>query len=342
MEANRGYRNEGKEQRRGGGIYAAVSLLFTLIGVGGLCLGYFLKDSSVGHLVAGGAPIWGGSFTGAVVEVFQGSISFPTVSQGKGLSGYLSLSLYFMILFLTAMLIISLFMTLTSLFKPALARRLCRQNGKLLALSYGLLFSGNFLYHALTEQILSTDFFDLTTAAAAGAELFVLVLLSLAENRWKGIIDFLLGALSLFSLLALAVPEAPLTKALNDIVYINGSSLEVRIAIIVLCGVMMCNLLISLMRLTAGRGYVFDALRFGLQLISAAAVTYLAAEGNLVNFFSSQPLSAVLLLACPLCAFALSIITAGRKQKKSYPDPAKKPMLLLPAAFENDEMPHTA
>lgn len=340
MKANRGLRNEGKEQSRSG-VYAAVSLLVTLIGAGGLCLGYFLKESPVGHLIAGGAPIWGGSFTGAVIEVFQGSISFPTIMHGRGLSGYLPLSLYFMILFLSAMLVVSLFMTLTALFKPSVSRRLCRRNGKLLALSYGLLFLGNFLYHALTEQALSAEFFDLTTAAAAGAELFVLVLISLAENRGKGVIDFLLGALSLFSLLALAIPDAPLTEALNDIVYANALSFEARIALTVLCGMMLCNLLISLQRLTAGRGYVFDAVRFGLQLVSAAAVTYLAEAGNLLNFFSSQPLSAVLLIMCPLFSLALSILAAGRKQRKRYPD-VSKPMLLLPAAFENDEMPHTA
>lgn len=328
---------------KNGAVYAAVSALLSLFGLGGLFIGYFIDNAPVGTVIAGGEPILRGSLIGVLIEVLRGSITPPQIDVKLGLAGFLPLFLYLTILLLLAALAISFSLTIAAMLTPDRSRRLCFHNGRLLLVDYGLLFLGNMLFHALKENSLNTRFFDYPTVITAALLVAVLFLTAFAENRKKSIINLLLFLFSLLPLCGLIIPKLPLILDINELIYRNGTtSFGVRIALLSLCWLLFLNVAISLVRLNATRAYPFDSVRFGLQFICVLVLiaTYLAAEGTLFDFFLRQPMTAALLLIAPLFGFILSTFSAavfGRKARKIIE--RKSRSVPIPTDFEEQTEP---
>lgn len=330
--AKREQNDETREALRLSPVYAACAALLTLIGLGGLLIGYYTGRSPVGFSVAGGAPLFKGSLIGIAYEIMQGSIPMPSVGPLLKLSQAFPLFLYLAVIFLVSAIGLSFLMTIIAILSPRASKKMCLRIGKLLLLGYVSLFFGNFLYRSLLKEESLSLLLDVPTALASCLLLFVLVFLSLFENRAKGAMNLFMLVFSVCPLIALTLPGSPISSDVEALVLFGGArGEEAKIALMILCGVSLFNLFFSLVRLNAKRGYFFDFLRFSLE--GAAEVllflAYQEASGSISAFFSLQPLSSALLIASALLAvftvllfFALS----GRKKEKPKSTAQEKPV----------------
>ena len=298
----------GKKNTERAAAYAAVSALLSLIGIGGLFLGYLYRGAPVGYAIAGGEPIMKGTLLGVALEVLQGSISMPKISS-VFLAGYLSRFLYLTVFLLIGALILSLALTITAMVKRTSAKKLCLFNGRILLAPYLLLFFGNMLLSALTQGAISFRSFDVPTAMISIAILLVLFFTSLPAGKSKSAFGFLLTVLSLMTVFAFAFPNTALLHDLNDVTLLRTDVTEsTRIVLLVLCGVSFMNIILSVVRINAKGAFLFDVFRFGTQFLVTLALiaTYYITQGGMFVFFTIQPYTAALLIVPPLAAFMLS------------------------------------
>lgn len=287
-----------------GKIYAAVSTILSLVGLAGLLIGYFIGGSPSGHSIAGGTPVLRGSLMGVIIEIVRGSIPMPAVSPALGLVGYLPRALYFGVFLLVAAVCVSFVLSIAAALLPKYARTLCLSNGKMLLFSYGILFAGNLLLCALRAARLSADFIDLPIALTLLAVFAVLALIALADNPRKSAFSLLFFLLSAVAFCAFVIPDTPLLHDVNRVVQGGSMGVFKRIALIILCGIILVNLLISMIFLNSKITYRFDILRYGVQFL---CIFILLCAYDPLNFLSAQPLSAVLLILTPMGAMCLAI-----------------------------------
>ena len=325
---------ESQEQPQSGDnwtVYASGSALLSLLGLVGILCGYFM-NAHAGNVIAGGEPILRGALVGVIIEIMRGSIALPYVDAGSGLAGYLPGTLYFIVLLLVAVLIFSLSITIASIILPRVARRLYAINGKLLLLPYALLFLGNLLYCALTQEELDARFFDAPTAFTAIAILAAMFLTAFAEDHKKSGANLLLFAFSLITVCAFAAPS-PLVRDINGLANADPIATGEKIALILLLTMAAFNLAASAVRLNAKRAYVFDLVRFCLQFFCVIALiaVYPASGEAIVGFFSHQPLTAVLLLISSLGGVVLSAfffaVFAKKQERGEISEPQMAPAL---------------
>ncbi len=318
--ARRQRETEREEALRRAPVYGAFAALLTLIGAGGLLIGYYIGGSSLGFAVAGGATVLKGSLIGVVIEIVRGSIPMPMVFPLYRLSEVFPLFLYLAVLFLVAAIGLSFLMTIGALLCPRAARKLCLRIGKLLLLGYAFLFFGNFVFLALLQGRFDARLFDVPTAIVLGLLLLFLLFLSLMENRGKGAWNLLFLVLSVCPVVALCLPSSPLSADVEAVVLLGGTHGEAaRTALLLLCGVSLFNLLFSLLRLHVKRGFFFDFVRFSAQLAAEVllCIAYEDVFGSFTKFFTAQPLSAALLFSSALLAVVstlLSCAVSGRKR----------------------------
>ena len=299
--------------------YAAVSAIFSFLGLGGLLIGYYYAGGSpAGRLIAGGAPILKSSLLGVVLEVIRGSISAPEITAAAGIAGYLPFFMYIVVIVLIGALLLSCIMTIAAIFLPGFSRGLCYRNGEMLFFCYGALFSGNLLFRIFTNA--ETGYFDLSSLIAAAAILAVLFLTSLAEHRAKTAANLILLILSALCVCALVLPNTPLCAAVNALTFATRNYLT-RYALAALCAIVLVNFVISVLRIRARRGYPFGIVRFCILLLSAVAfVAAYYVEGK--EFFPEQPLAAMLLflgIFGGLVFSAFFSVRFGKKQKAKRP-----------------------
>ena len=298
--------------------YATVSALISLLGLGGLLIGYYTGGSPAGHAIAGGAPILKGSLLGVVLEIIRGSISAPKAVAAAGIAGYLPLFMYIVVIVLIGVLLLSFMMTIAAILSPRFARGLCLQNGRMLFFCYGLLFLGNLLLNIFTNSETDSAYFDLSSFISAASIWGLLFFASLAENRAKTAANLVLFILSALCVCALMLPNMPLTLAVNGLTFAKRDNLT-RYTLMALSVTVLINFVISVVRLGAKRRYPFDIVRFSILFVCAVAlVTAYYLDGG--AFFPEQPLAAVFLFLGILSGiFFSAFLTVIFGKKKPAP-----------------------
>ncbi len=287
-------------------LYAAISGIFSLLGIGGLLIGYFTGMSPIGHAVAGGEPILKGALMGVVIEIMRGSIEMPSYNLSLGLSGFLPMMLYILVMILISAVLLSLILTIAAFLLPRFSRLLALQQGRVLFFSYALLFAGNALLYLLSGGTLSASPFDLPCFLTAILLLFVLFLTALAENKIKSALNGFLFCMSLLTACAFLLPSTPLLSSVNALTSpLEDNSL--RGILIAFCIVVALNFILSTVRLHAKSAYGVDIVRFGVQLLVMIALIAVCFFRTNYSFFSDQPLAAIFLLLGTLGGIALSL-----------------------------------
>lgn len=308
-------------------IYAAVSAVFSLLGVLGLIIGYFTGGSPIGHAIAGGEPILKGSLMGVVIEICRGSIQMPSYNLSRGLSGFLPMTLYILVLVLIGVVLLSLAATIAAILLPRFARAIMLFEGRLLFLLYLLLFAGNAHLYLLSGGTLTASPFDIPSFLTAMLLLIVLFSTAFAENKLKATLSAFLFGMSFLSASAFFLPSTPLLKSLNALP-LHEDSTFVRVTLILFCIVAALEFLISTVRLHSKHAYILDIVRFGIEFCCLIALIGAYSSGG--NFFS-QPLTAVFLLLGSLGGTSLSVFLfvafsrphSPRRASLSDPIPAK-------------------
>ncbi|MDE6273605.1 MAG: hypothetical protein K2L87_00970, partial [Clostridiales bacterium] len=157
---------------------------------------------------------------------------------------------------------------------------------------------------------------------------------------------FLLQLLSFIAVFAIAHPGS---RVVSDLDYAftadSGLSLGIRIFAIVLTVIAILNLVITLFRMRAKRGYIFDTARFGLQLIVAVVVVALSIAipetGTAPDFGVLATLPVLLLLLVSLAEFLLALLVmilaikrgsarSSENKVRIAQQPVQPPMMMNP------------
>lgn len=297
-------------------LYALCSAIYSVIALGGLFLGFFFRNAPLGRIIAGGEPIFHGSLFGVVVEIVRGSISMPALAHG--FSGVLPVILYFLIIVLVCVIALSMVFTILAFLRPKQAKQLGAANGCCVFLIYAALFLAALLCRAFTIEALDPSMFDFPTLVAASASLLFLVVIATARKGLQGIMNGLLLLWACAGALAFAMPRSPILLLLKSALVRHPDAAQ--IACLVLGALFLCNLLLSSLRINAGRWRSFDCVRFALQLIAALGlfVTMLSTGSSLSGFFQ-EPFSATVLFLSPfsglfVSAFAIAHEKAGKNR----------------------------
>lgn len=296
-------------------VYAAFSGIFSLLGICGLLIGYFTGLAPIGHAIAGGEPILKGSLMGVVIEIMRGSISMPSYNLSYGLSGFLPMTLYILVLVLIGAILLSLAATIAAILLPRFARAVSLFEGILLFFVYTLLFAGNALLFRLSGGKLSPAAFDLPCFLSALLLLCALFFTTFWENKLKSVPNAFLFLMSILVFGAFFLPSAALSDSLNAITLGDESAL-MRVTLIAFCLMISVNFAVSATRLHAKRGYVFDLVRFGLQLCGMIALIAVSSAEN-TSLFSDQPLAAIFMLLGSILSIvipSLCLFTSAKRK----------------------------
>lgn len=298
--------------------YAVCSALFSAIGVLGLFSGFFFHNAPIGYRLAKGEPIFGGSLFGVITEVFRGSIAPP--KPAEGLTGTLPLFLYGGIYALALSVLASLAFTVLGFVRGKWARKLMNVNALMLLMVYGYLAILSLLLEAGTQTVFSILLVDPSAAFVLLLFSLALFVLALAERKLRGGLDFLLFLFTACAVLAFAFPGTPLEESLNGIA---SAPPAIAVPMGIYLAVLVCNLILSAVRLRTKNSYLFDAVRFSLLFASSLAlfVGFLVNGMSFVGFFSQQPLPTFFLILPGIAGllFAAFGSSFAPKRKKNSP-----------------------
>ncbi len=335
-----------RETVRATGFRITAVILF-LLAVGGLFLGLLSKWTSFFTPVvsAGTDGALNRSLIGVYIEIFKGLFTdggirpVTSLSFTDGLAAFLGAMHYYYFFVLAACIFVSLILTIIALMpervkegeiRPSRAERCAYGIALLTVLGYGGLFAIEYFFVPstfLTINNFSTiviplaDTVDMPSLLVSSLAAISLVLIAFAGAKKRDekmshiVIDFILFALACAAVFAIGYPTFRMIADLNS-AFVSGTSLNIGIRIMILALVVICifNLLVSLFRMRAKRGRIFDTSRFALQLIAAItlfsfyiALPAAAADAPDFGFLASLP--AILLLSSSPTAFLFALFT---------------------------------
>lgn len=297
---------------------AVCSALYSAIAVGGLFLGYLIPGT-LGKTIAGGDPILHGSLLGAIIEIVRGSLKMP--APAHGFAGVLPVILFFLVLVLLGVVLLSLVLTILAFLNPKRAKRYATVNGCCTCSVYLALFFGTLFCRSLSSETLERSAFDLPTLLTALSALCLLALTAIAEYGADGCVNALLALWSCAALFAFAIPASPLQLLLARAFYDRDPS---AICCLAVFGSLLCDLALSLLRINAKRGRGFDVFRFALQFVAALVLAAVCvSDGMTPAALFEEPFSMMLLLLAPLCAFLVTVFSAAKNSVTKNQDKAK-------------------
>ncbi len=295
-------------------VYGFFSALFTLLTLGGLFLGFLTDSTAIARAVADRPAIYSDSLFGVMVEVLRGSITAPAVRSA------LPFTLYCLVYLLIAEIVLSISFTILALVMPRNSKKFCLFNGQTVLLVYGALFTLSALYLSNANGAYSALTVDFPSAVVCFVCMTILFFLCCIRNKGRAVTDLSLYLLALLSLFSLLYPATTLSSDIGGL--LSGKTklpVGVAVSLGLLFALIALNVLICVFRLNAGKGYVFDLIRFGLQV--AAVVSLIATsfvEDGSYAIFTDQLLPIIVLIASSFAAFCLTAFTISLITKKKH------------------------
>ncbi len=276
------------------GGYKFVAVLLFLLAAGGLFLGMLCQV--VAEFISPVTPFVGewydGSFFGYIwqqVEVMlvNGGLvslfSSPITTTSAVTNATLSLvELLFAFLFAITV-IVSLVCMIVALVpqhqkegaegKTSRAAKCVYAVARLIMLSYGGMFFYTLLLSTANVPELSLAVIDVNALVIMGLTFITLSICALAKNKGIALVNIFLTVLSIAAVFGLAWPTSTTSGLIADaiaLLFTAGSDIFFSIMTVVLIFIMMINVYISFGRLASNKKYVFDIVRFALQLVVIA------------------------------------------------------------------------
>lgn len=338
-----------KEKENVGG-YRFASVLFLLLAVGGLFIGLLSKWISVFTPLVTVDGALGNSLLGVMIaltkDIFSGgnsvSLGLPRLWYATSWYGSIAdvVQIVFIVLLILAVLV-PLALTIAGFCSPKFAKSAMYLNGLLVFFAYLGYFALLFSARVFNGKTAWRDLIDLPSLTIAGAALLVLFVAALIRKKGIAIVNFIQLALVFATMFACLHPQSPLH---NDYMKLfvggqTGMAFVVQILLIALTALVVINAVVSTIRLTATKAFVFDVIRYFLMAGAAIALLCLyvfkPATGDAPAWSVLVKLPAILLLAAPLAAFLIalvcSIVKAVSKKKAEKTETAE-------AAEESDDL----
>lgn len=318
-------------QPRAGG-YRALTIIAFILAVGGLFLGLlgrwadlFVHQFILPDLTPPADTVLGGALDGSLFAcVYYYVKSIFDMGVWTYIHGILispldltSISLLLTTITLALSVILSLILLIISFCSRRAAKNCATVSLVSVFLGYVGFFALNFFSHRLINDGFRRFMFDFPTAIVAGVALICLIVSAIARRKGIALLNLVLFLLTALSIYALC-NEDSFVKTVSEFPEMR-SHLFFVISAIALFALVALNLLVSTIRLSARKAYVFDAVRFGLLLVASAltVVAYGLETTPRWDIFNTQLLSTILLLAAPLAAVLLSVVIAIAKASKA-------------------------
>lgn len=346
---------EEKVKVKAGG-YKAFSLVLFLLAVGGLFIGLLSKWASfiTLHLTAGTDGALNASLMGVIIEVFKGfgadsAWKMPTFTLDAGLFGICTQLRYYFIYVLILAVVVSLVCMIVAFVNGGKAKNCMYTSAAFILLAYGGLFLLTLISMSVGLSMVSaiagnaitlSDIIDMPTAIIAGVTLLILIFAAIIRKKGLGLLNTLMLLLTCAATFAVFFPQVSENgNILFDVnnAFMKGAEMNmvVRIAAIALTALALFNLIVSVARLGAIKGFTFDAVRYGLMFAAALVlgIMYIAkpASGTAPDWTSIARLPVLLLLIASFAAFLVALLTAivrGAKSraKKKAENPEEAPV----------------
>lgn len=334
--------------REKAGGYRVFSVVLFLLAVGGLFLGLlsewadFFKPLPI--VQAGTDGALNNSLLGFLIEVGKGlftdnGIKAPEAVSATGLVGFLSPAVYYFSFVIAAAVVLSLVLAIVSLAAKTkrTAKNCMYANAFFLLLGYGGMFLAIFFEYSLTNSLTGKtglyDLFDVPTGLISAAVLLILIGSAFARRGGFGLVNTVLFLLSGAAVFAVFYPQT--AESANTAIDVNcalasgttGDYLDLvtRIAAIAVFALVMFNLIVSVLRISAKGSYAFDIVRFALQTVAVAVlvVMYVAKPASASGAEIAAPywdafrLPVILLTATTVAALLFSVLAIAVKPKKA-------------------------
>ena len=311
--------SENTQSEEGIALYRFLGIFFFLLSAGGLFIGMLGKVTSVfAHLlITSPANIFDYSLLGQLINFFKDFAgTFQNIGQGfqEGVSVGLHNSFYVLFVFLVAIAaVVSVAMMIVTLAakKKDTAARAAFASGILSFAAYGGLLFFTYIMRGLTGEANFTSLIDIPLLVIAGLLLLTLFIGTFVRSKGQGAANaftFLLTALAAVMLFYPATTLGALSFVAFDTV---KESVFLGIGLSVLYASIVFNLIVSLIRLNAKKAFVFDIVRFSVQLLGfiltmiATMVPPVSAAGTL--FTGAQLLPTVFLIVATVAALVVGV-----------------------------------
>ena len=344
---------KGSAKKYSAGGYRAIAVIVFVLGVGGLFLG--LLSSVVGFIAhgplyaTGEGDVLSGSLIGYLI-FFCKTLFGDFIGFVQGIyKGYniVDAAVILSAVVLAVGVVLSLVLGIISFFTKTRdgARKCAMTSAVFVFLGYAGFFLTNFYFMA-SSALFSRAWFDIPTAIVAGVLAVILVIVGIARRKGLGLLNFLLFLLTLVGIYAVCNTNSPF-KQLYMGISLDGATTETvslffLISALALFVLMAFNFVVSTVRLSAKKMYFFDAGRFFLQLVAALLTIW---AGNW-KMFTDALLPAILMLAAPFAALALTVFAGIMQISNAKKKPAKATSLaeaIMPKAkAEPDPVPAAA
>ena len=316
---------EKKKYSAGG--YRALAVIVFVLAVGGLFLGLagsLLNPLSHGEFFTDFEGPLQGSLMGYLIHYVKDIITKGFIAYLQGIWTNLSvsnLSLLLSAVVLAVGVVLSLVLGIISFFTQKKAKTCAMTSAVVVFLGYAGFFLTNLYEQSIKlKEAFSTAYFDVPTAIVAGVLLVLLIAVGVGRRKGLGLINALLMILTLAAIYSVCNAESPFVS-LSLLVTLGGlmSDPFTAFSAIALFVLLAFNFVVSAIRLSAQKGYLFDAVRF-LLLLVAALLTIWAGEWAL---FTSQLISSIIALAAPFAAFVIALLVGIMRIVKGKKAPKK-------------------
>lgn len=304
---------EAENRKPSAGGYRTLAVIAFVLAVGGLFIGllYALSGVFLGNFR--GEDFLADSLLGFGYTYFKTMFAdfggfFNTLFTGGSM---IDVFTFLLVVLLCVSVVLSLVLMIVSFCTAKGAKNCAMTSAIFVFLSYAGFFLLSYYSYSFDNGAFGGGMVDVTTGIVAGFMLICLIITALARRKGLGLLNVLSFLLVAAGIFGLTYPGSAMAEA--DIRYTHfGDNLFVNLTAFIAAVVVILNFIISVVRMSAKKAYVFDAVRFGILLVAVvlAIVAQIVDKTFEVMFGSANLLAVILAAAASLAAFLLALIIA--------------------------------
>lgn len=319
---------ETTEKKPAAGGYRALAIISFLIAAGGLFLGLLYQVSGIFKPYFVGEDFLPNSLLGYVYTYYKGMFAdIGTFFHDLfTLGDILELTLFVCIILLSVAVVLSLVLMIISFFTAKGAKNCAMTSAVLVFLAYAGLFIIPYYLYAFTNNRFGGGMLDVTTGIPAAVMLIALAVTAIARRKGLGLLNLISFLLVGAVLFGLAYPGTETLSVYVNYMHLTDGSLFVNLTALITAIVIALELVISTIRLSAKKAYIFDTVRYGVLLIVVIlSVCALIVDRTFdVMFGSANLLPVIVVVASSLVAFLLALVIAIVQASKARAKEAEK------------------
>ena len=310
---------ETTEKKPAAGGYRALAIISFLIAAGGLFVGLLYQVSGIFKPYFVGEDFLPNSLLGYVYTYYKGM--FANIG-----AFILELTLFVCIILLSVAVVLSLVLMIISFFTAKGAKNCAMTSAVLVFLAYTGLFIIPYYLYAFTNNRFGGGMLDVTTGIPAAVMLIALAVTAIARRKGLGLLNLISFLLVGAVLFGLTYPDTETLSVYVNYMHLTDGSLFVNLTALITAIVIALELVISTIRLSAKKAYIFDTVRYGVLLIVVIlSVCALIVDRTFdVMFGSANLLPVIVVVASALVAFLLALVIAIVQASKARAKEAEK------------------